>query len=1207
MSSKIEYLIQDMKKLPNKIPLSKVDELCDKLKTEETIKYLQSLKKGSKPESALRESFFAGEPILKDILGELIPEASVRTGFIDYKIEDKIGRVILLELKSYYTVDKGKLKEEELYWKDHKHQIFKYISEKYRYVILTNLKQWYFFSNKQCVTEEKTMPFVSIQFDKFYEALKKEATLWDYLRYQELKTEKSQLDKRFLDSLKIWVTQLSRLKFIVSDNEKTNVIIHLINKFIFIQTLEDFRAIGRINWLYNEWKENDEKWKPRGKNIAVKKFLNDIDEFFYTYYDTELFKTNILEKIDNSKPNMENLYEKLKFVLGLNDYQRTFLGENSGIMQYDFVSIDEDILGKAYERFLADIRKEEGIYYTPKYITQYIAENTVGQQYDLLLGEIEKKLEDSDFEKCEELIEKFVTIRVLDPACGSGSFLIKALRIIWKKYEELGDLLNNVEKNLKEKNLQITNTEEFSKSEPDQRIHNLAKRVGLKCTPQGYKLKRDIISKIVLRHIHGNDKDKNALEVAKINIWLEAIKLAPDEFRYEDLHDEKHILPDLEMNLGNGDSLVGLPEDQTIKFLKDNHGKELETLFELRKQYLKDPTMEDLVDDINTIKDNLKKELDNEFRKYLEESNLPSEIFEKTKTFYWALDFWYVFFDENLEPKEKEEQGFDTVIGNPPYVSSKELPNFYKECAKKFFKTAFGQYDIYTLFIEKSLNLLMNCRNFGFIIPDAFLGRSNFEPIRIFLLNKTQIRRIDQISGVFDDPSVSNIILIYEKTYLKDNIISFSRSQSLEDFIKGAKELEEIPQNLYLSTRKHAFIFLKKKLSNIIEKISENKRKFGEIIEIHRGEELGKGSNKILDKEVRGTKKIIFGEDIKRYQILFSNHFILEQDIEKEKELYFCPKLVFRQLGEDLNVAYDEKGEFVTLQTIYNVKIVDNDYNPYYLLGILNSKLIDFYYKNYFKEKQLFPRILLENIKDLPIEGTSFQTPIIQLVQKIIDLKKLQHKFRELWRYYSRKFRNNYKWLGEILLDDKRAIQEGNFDKVWISEASVYPDEQNELLEKEFKKIRIVGEGDNKLKIYGIEGQREELLLEITTSKKEFRDIIYLELLELVDSRVKKKTLKDILSKSEISVIQPNIWEKSGNLIEGTTMRFKEWLNKQNYDIGETDIIKIDNEIQEVDNLIDAHVFKLYGLNKEEVETVLDSLNTLESIKKDILEKYDNL
>ena len=241
------------------------------------------------------------------------------------------------------------------------------------------------------------------------------------------------------------------------------------------------------------------------------------------------------------------------------------------------------------------------------------------------------------------------------------------------------------------------------------------------------------------------------------------------------------------------------------------------------------------------------------------------------------------------------------------------------------------------------------------------------------------------------------------------------------------------------------------------------------------------------------------------------------------------------------------------------------------------------------------------------IPSKKHQTLFIQLVQKIITLKKFQHKFRELWRYYSRKFRNNYKSLGEILLDDKKAIQEGNFDKVWISEASVYPDEQSELLEKEFKKFRIVGESDNKLKIYGIEGQREELLLEITANKREFRDIIYLELLELMDSRVKKKTLKDILSKSEISVIHPNIWEKSDNLLKITKEKFNEWLERENFGIKKDDIVKIDNEIQEIDNLIDAHVFKLYGLIKEEVEIVLDSLNVVGSVKDDILKKFEVL
>ena len=179
-NDKILELIQDIRKLPKVIPLNKVDELCDrKLKTDEVIGYLQRLKKGSLPEPALRESFFAGKSLLREILGELTPEATLTTGFVDYKIEDEFGRIILLELKSYYVASRDELREEKLFWENHKGQLFKYMSEKYRYVILTDLNEWHFFSNKQCLTEKKTEPFESISLDGFYKELKKEANLWD--------------------------------------------------------------------------------------------------------------------------------------------------------------------------------------------------------------------------------------------------------------------------------------------------------------------------------------------------------------------------------------------------------------------------------------------------------------------------------------------------------------------------------------------------------------------------------------------------------------------------------------------------------------------------------------------------------------------------------------------------------------------------------------------------------------------------------------------------------------------------------------------------------------------------------------------------------------------------------------------------------------------------------------------------------------------
>ena len=116
-----------------------------------------------------------------------------------------------------------------------------------------------------------------------------------------------------------------------------------------------------------------------------------------------------------------------------------------------------------------------------------------------------------------------------------------------------------------------------------------------------------------------------------------------------------------------------------------------------------------------------------------------------------------------------------------------------------------------------------------------------------------------------------------------------------------------------------------------------------------------------------------------------------------------------------------------------------------------------------------------------------------------------------------------------------------------------------------------------------------------------------MEILELLDSKSRVKMLKDIFDKTFISVIQPNMLENSGNLVKGTEKKLEEWLEKQNLEIKEKDIVKIDKEIKDIDNQIDAYVFKLYELNRGEVITVLDSLSVLDNIKTDVLNKFDRL
>jgi len=1326
----IKNVLKDLQVLfkKNEILGKDFDNFLKQVKTPIVKDYLTALKDHTKPEDALKYYFFSKDSVfVKFLFKKLHPEVGGESGFVDYLIKDE-REEIKLEIKPLFEAEfeKGKsgeifkrIKKVKLNWEKYKDQIRKYLGRRGEFVVFTNLEEWYFFSRNFSL-DENCYYFSKINLFDLIKDFQQIGDFWQYLDRQEELSVKEPLDKKFFNSLRTWVEELGEVKFKVDEKKKTELIIKLVNKFIFIQTLDNFYVI-KGKYLEEKWVNIEREWQAKNKLRILRKFLFEIDEYFYELYDTELFKEEetgktTLDYIERTDENIELFYNKLKLVLGI-DYGTTAIGWERGIIQYNFRRIDEDILGKAYETFLAEVRKEQGIYYTPKYITQYIVENTVGKIYNELLEKIKKNLEEKNFDECRELIKKFISIKVLDPACGSGSFLIKALRLIWNKYNELLELLAKGER--KYNNFKNGLTRSKEDEENSRKITELKNILN-------FKDKRDLISKIIIRHIHGNDLDANALEVAKVNLWLEAIKLAPSEFRYDRLPaDTNHILPDLEMNLGNGDSLVGLPEDLTIEILKEKHENELKRLFELRKEYLDNPTKEDAIKEINEINKKLRKELDEEFKKYLEENNLPLEILEKTKPFHWALDFWFIFFDEDLEPKEKDEQGFDAVIGNPPYFTEvrgyKEVFRIYKvsPLVSKYYEQ---KMDVFYFFIERSLDILKNLGYLGYIIMEYWKSRTFSSKLREKIVKDSIILEAIEFNEfkVFEDaPGQHNSTIILQKNCeegIKQNytlkLISIINPNVPIEDVKNAllkrihaqgivsKDIKMVydrgSKNIFFADTSKVGILdkllnkknftipnklisqglvspqefvTKKHIYSLIKKGIRPPFKEGEGIFVISHEEILKIS--LTSHEKKLIRPFYFANQIDTYYFDEENsHYVLyitkpyidydKNDIVKfskennisineaskrimaviksrypnlirhldrfqdiitsDKKPYGLHRprneIIFETENKIISIRKTDHPKFVHVPIPYyinqsvNYIVINKKGIIPYLVALFNSKLAHYFFKNvktHGEQLQVDMSVILQLPIYLPSKNE--KTPIIQLVQKIITLKKLQHKFRELWVKTSRGFggRNSYRSLYEIMEESISAIQSGEPNKAWILESNIIPNEQNELLEKEFKKFRIVGESDNKLKIYGIEGQREELLLEITTSKKEFMDIIYLELLELMDSRVKKKTLKDILSKSEISVIQPNIWEKSGNLLKIIKEKFREWLEKENFEIKEEDIVKIDNETQEIDNLIDAHVFKLYGLTKEEVEIVLDSLNVVESIKKDILRKFEDI
>ena len=360
-----------------------------------------------------------------------------------------------------------------------------------------------------------------------------------------------ELNKEFFKSLKTWIALISKVSFVCDEKTKIEIIVMLINKFIYIQTLAELSII-ESQWLKNIWDSFERRWHSKNKFTVLKKFFEQIENQFHEYYDENAFKRNILDYVDKTKDNIATFYENLQLVLGFDSSQNSF-NKFRGIMQYNYQYINEDIFGKAYESCLAEIRHDKGVYYTPSYIVEFIVENTVGEVFNQLLAAIELQLKKENFEEVKRLTQKFVSIKVLDPSCGSGSFLIKTFHEIQKKYSFLNQLIRKFEEDYYR-----------CQGEGEIRINQIKKILG---TENEHELLR-----IFVRHIFGTDLDKMALNIAKFNVWLEIIKLLPFQIRFKNFQEKVNgILPALEMNFVHGNAIVGLPDTHVIEFFKQKN------------------------------------------------------------------------------------------------------------------------------------------------------------------------------------------------------------------------------------------------------------------------------------------------------------------------------------------------------------------------------------------------------------------------------------------------------------------------------------------------------------------------------------------------------------------------------------------------------------------------------------------------------------
>ncbi len=515
-------------------------------------RYIQVLREGSKPETASEDVFTA---LFRELLKiEPVRQVIVRDGWVDFRINEPNARPIPFELKSLFRRDGDSLHRHDANPDHHKDQIKNYLSE-HEYLVLTDLRTAWLCSARDYFFEDK--PFAAVPFADFLLRCIECRSITDALRRYEDTTDKPELEQQFFEDLKNWFNEFDKIHW-QSKDQAAEFIILLINKLIFAKTLEDFGLVS-YRFIQNEFAVQKDRWEAKGPAKVTHYFLKNFEDFFDEYYDTEIFEARIWDKLVPDDANFDRFCKKLEFILGLDPWN-TAMGR--GIVNYNYRRIDEDIFGKSYEMFLAANRKDEGIYYTPAGITGPMADSLVNSLAAGLVDGICAAVgsQKCDFKQADTLMTQLAEIRVADTACGSGGFLIKVLRAFWRQYERIEKASAWVQKILKP-----DNGEMFLAEMPPNVEAALAFR-----RRHALDDRRVLIARILLRHIYGVDKDAGALEVAKTNIWKEAVKLSAADYNYRALKgDIVKILPNLELNFTSADSLVDVELKKQVEWLAE--------------------------------------------------------------------------------------------------------------------------------------------------------------------------------------------------------------------------------------------------------------------------------------------------------------------------------------------------------------------------------------------------------------------------------------------------------------------------------------------------------------------------------------------------------------------------------------------------------------------------------------------------------------
>jgi type I restriction-modification system DNA methylase subunit len=586
---------------------------------------------------------------------------------------------------------------------------------------------------------------------------------------------------------------------------------------------------------------------------------------------------------------------------------------------YVFREIPADILGQVYERFLGkvirltaghqarveekpEVRKAGGVYYTPTYIVDYIVKNTVG-----------KLLDPQEAGAGGKTPKEVASLKILDPACGSGSFLLGAYQYLldWhiKWYSEHGP-----ETWAKAKTPAI-----YQAQGGDWRLTTAEKK------------------KILLNNIHGVDIDPQAVEVTKLSLSLKVLEGESQETIGAQLGlFKERALPDLGSNIKCGNSLIG-PDYY--------EGRQLTMLIDEEERY-------------------------------------------RVKAFNWNAAFPQVFIGG----------GFDVVIGNPPYVRPHNLEPEAKDYFWCTYKSFVKKSDLYCCFMEKCVGLLKPNGLFSFIVSNGWLRLDSFEELRKILLSKTSLNTIIEFDDYVFEATVKTCIFVLSNGCKPNNKIRVANVVANSDL--SSVKFREILQDAFIKKYKNNFdLSIDNQTEVIKQKIAAMAVSLGSKFSLSFGLKTGDDDLFLgMEKKSKQHKPILRGANIHRYEKVFKGEYVWyvpDKMTEHRRtarpgnaERFEQPKVLIRDTGGGLEGTYDDESYYVK-----DVLIVSHPLNDIfalkYLCGVLNSRLMKFYYETSFPTLH----VQRDELASLPIiinfsilSEKAAHDKMVSLVERMLEL-----------------------------------------------------------------------------------------------------------------------------------------------------------------------------------------------------------------------------